>query len=166
MTQFLTFNASGQSTGVGFTPDGTIPSFGVECTADQAKNWQSWGLVNGSLVGVTPPALSPAQQATAALSAGIAISSTSTPSLNGVYACDSSTQGKINRIVSYIGANGKFPASLSEMPWPDINGTVHLFPSTSIFIAFGSATANYVVELEAVIMGVTNTLPASGATIP
>ncbi len=167
MTKFLTFNASGQPTGVGYTPDGTIPDFGVECTADQAANWQSWGrAADGSLVAITPPAPTPAQQARNAMNAGISITSTSTSSLDGVYACDTTTQGKINRIVNYIGVNSKFPAALSEMPWPDIDGTVHMFPSTASFLAFGSAVANYVVELEAVVMGLTSTLPTSGATIP
>lgn len=130
-------------------------------------NPSGWAISNGELIEYTQP-ISPltlAQQAIAALSAGIAITSTSTPSLNGVYACDSSTQGKINGIVNYIGVNSKFPASLSEMPWPDIDGTVHMFPSTASFLAFGSAVANYVVELEAVVMGLTSTLPSASVTI-
>jgi len=113
-----------------------------------------------------PPPPTLAQQAAAAIGKGLAITSTSTPALDGTYACDDATQAKINRVASFIALNGKFPAGLTAMPWPDMSGTVHEFPTTAEFTAFAFAVANYVVELDAVIMGLATTLPAASATIP
>ncbi|MGC9271934.1 hypothetical protein [Acidiphilium sp.] len=113
-----------------------------------------------------PPAPTLAQQATAAIGKGIAITSTGTPALDGTYACDETAQGQLNRVAGYITTNGKFPAGLTAMPWPDISGVVHEFATTAEFQALASAVANYVVELDAVIMGLATTLPAASATIP
>ena len=57
----------------------------------------------------TSPASPPlAQQAAAALAAGITIASASTPALNGTYAIDPASQMKIMATSQYISVNGNF----------------------------------------------------------
>lgn len=150
--------------GNGYSPDGTLPAGAIICTEAQYKG----GYVNvGGVPTIpTPPAPTLAQQAAAAINAGVAITSTGTPALDGTYACDDSMQAKINRVAAFIALNGKFPASLTEMPWPDMSGAIHLFPTTATFQAFASVVASYVVELDAVVMGVSTTLPVASGTIP
>ena len=113
-----------------------------------------------------PPAPTLAQQAATLIAGGLTITSTSKPALNGAYACDDARQARINRIQGFIAANSKFPNSLTALPWPDISGVVHEFPSTAEFTAFASAVADYVMALDAVIMGISTTLPPAKATIP
>jgi hypothetical protein len=69
-------------------------------------------------------------------------------------------------VQGFIEANGKFPNNLTELPWPDMSGTIHMFPTTAEFTAFASAVADYVMALDGVIMGVSTTLPSSSASIP
>jgi len=164
-THFLTL-ANGKVTGAGFTPDGTLPPGAIVCTAEQALGAPYATVAEGVITIGAPPAPTLAQQAAAALNAGIAITSTGTPALNGTYACDNLTQAKLSRVATFIAVNGKFPAGLTAMPWPDITGAVHEFPTIAEFQALASAVANYVVELDAVIMGLTTTLPSASTTIP
>ena len=163
---YLHYDNSGKTFGTGFTPDGTFPAETIACSQSQAENFQCWGVAGGALVAVTPPTPTLAQQAQAAISAGFAVTSTSTPALNGTYACDDAHQARINRVQGFIAANGKFPNGLTSLPWPDITGAVHEFSSTAEFTAFASAVADYVMALDAVIMGISTTLPPAKATIP
>lgn len=122
---------------------------------------------SGSAV-LPPPAPSAptlAQQAGAALGAGLAITSTATPALNGTYACDDAAQGRMNRVQGFIAANGKFPGGVSALPWPDMVGAIHTFPTTTEFTAFASAVADYVFALDQVAMGTSTSLPTAAATI-
>jgi hypothetical protein len=64
-----------------------------------------------------PPAPTLAQQAQAALTAGIAITSTSTPALNGTYAIDVGSQMKINSVALFVAVNQKFPGGATTYPW-------------------------------------------------
>lgn len=181
MTQYAYFDSSVASpspvigwydTGVFTYPTLPVASDLLEVTPTQwaarITNPSGWAVSNGSLVAYTPPApvLTLAQQAAAAINVGLAITSSGTSALDGIYACDDSRQAKINRVAAFIALNGKFPANLTEMPWPDMSGAIHLFPTTATFQAFASAVASYVVELDAVIMGVSTTLPSASATIP
>ena len=122
----------------------------------------NWTYSNGTF---SPPAASAptlVQQAQAALAAGLQITSSGTPSLNATYAND---VVKIMAIATYIIHNNSFPASLSTLPWPDINGIVHIFPSTSEFMAFATAIANYVILLDIIINTNSGSLPSNTATI-
>jgi hypothetical protein len=88
------------------------------------------------------------------------IASTSTPSLNGIYAIDPASQQKVQAISLYIAVNGKFPAGQSAQAWPDASGAVHLFPSTAEWQAFATAMGDFVATLD---LGQT---PAQPVTIP
>ncbi len=82
-------------------------------------------------------------------------------SLNGTYPIDAATQVKVQAIALYIAANGKFPAGLSNMPWPDSSGTLHYFPTTAEFQAFATVIGDFVTALD---LGMT--LPNQPVSIP
>jgi len=107
-----------------------------------------------------PPPPTPAQIALQKLGNGIAITSTGTPALNATYAIDPLTQGQIASVAIYIQTNGRFPAALSVLPWPDIPGTMHSFVSPAQFTAFATAVADVVTAID---LGQS---PAQAATIP
>jgi len=110
----------------------------------------------------TVPILPPTPQQIAAqkLGNGIAITSTGTPALNATYAIDPLTQGQIASVSIYIQTNGRFPAALSVLPWPDITGTMHSFVSPAQFTAFATAVADVVTAID---LGQS---PNQAATIP
>jgi hypothetical protein len=112
-----------------------------------------------------PPAPTLAQQAQAALWAGVAITSTSTPALNGTYAIDPSSQMKINSMALFVAVNQKFPGGATSYPWLTMSGTANTFPSITEFDAFATAVADYVAQLDMIIATGTGTLPASSVTI-
>lgn len=126
-----------------------------------------WSYSGGTF---TAPAASPAptlvQQAQAALFAGVAITSTGTPALNGTYAVDSITQHKIAAVSVYILVNSKFPGGASSYAWPDVSGALHNFPSTAEWQSFATAVADYVAELDLIIVTGTGSLPAAPPPLP
>lgn len=48
---------TGETTGTGFSPDGTILDGCIECTATQAALFKEWRVVDGAVVPVTPDQL-------------------------------------------------------------------------------------------------------------
>jgi hypothetical protein len=115
-----------------------------------------------------PPVPTLAQQATAALAAGVTITSTATPALNGLYACDVATQNRLSRMYNLIqrGDGASFPNSLSALPWTDMAGAVHTFATVTEFLAFESAIGGYALTLELIIATGAGTLPPATAPIP
>jgi hypothetical protein len=111
------------------------------------------------------PAPTLAEQAATALTAGITITSTSNPALNGTYACDPNAQARIQAISLYGVVNSAFPGGGSTYPWLDTSGTPHTFPNVAAFQGFATAVANYVAALDFVLAGVSSTLPSSSVTI-
>lgn len=114
---------------------------------------------------LAPPTLTAAQVAAAtaasAMAAGLAITSTSTPALNGTYPVDEIKQTQIGQVEVYIQKNGKFPGSSgTSLAWFDISGTAHIFTSTALFSEFATAVADYVADLD--LYGAS----APGATLP
>jgi hypothetical protein len=117
---------------------------------------------------MTAQANTPQQLAAAALAAGIAITSTGTPALNGTYPLDQDSQNNVNATVAYILLNGTFPEGGTTMPWLLKNGTSVLWPSVTEFKAFATAYANYVAEivLYEESGGQSGSLSSSSVTIP
>jgi hypothetical protein len=138
--------------------------------AARLVNPSGWAVSAGALVAYVPPTptLTLAQQAAAALNAGLTITSTSTPTLNGTYNVDAVAQANINSMYNLIQRAGgsAFPGGLTEMPWADINGTVHTFASVGDFLAFETAVGDYVLALNLIAITNTGTMPAASATIP
>jgi hypothetical protein len=116
---------------------------------------------NPIAVAVTP---TPAQLAANAINAGLTISSTSTPAINGTYAVDANAQSKLNAVTTYVMLNNAFPANQSAMPWADMSGAAHAL-SIANFKAFATAIANYVAELDLYANGALTTIPANTVTI-
>lgn len=130
------------------------------------------GDINGNPVAVTPT-LTDAQQAVAnagaAIAAGVIITSTATPSLNGIYAIDPVTQIKLNSGITYIMVTGAFPpASALSMPWYDTDGAAHIFTKVSDFKNFATALADFIahVDIYASSGGLTGSIPSDTITIP
>lgn len=120
---------------------------------------------------VAPPPLTAAQQlaiqVSAAFAAGLAVTCTGTPALNGTYAVDDAAQARISRIETYIEKNGKFPGSAgTQLAMQDLQGGWHVFPSTALFTEFATAVADYVTELDLYAAGAAGaSLPAANVTI-
>lgn len=114
---------------------------------------------------VPPPAPTLAQQAQAALLAGVSVTSTSTPALNGTYNIDVPAQAKIAATSAYILRNGTFYKGQATLPWVDASGTPHVFPSTTIFEDFATKIGDYVYELDMIIASGAGTLPSPSVII-
>jgi hypothetical protein len=123
----------------------------------------------GALVAGALPAPAPtlAQQAAALLAVGLTITSTATPALNGVYACDDAAQAKLSRVYGLIErAGGAFPAALAAMPWTDQSGAPHVFPTVAQFLALETAVGDFVLACDLIIATNSGTLPPATAAIP
>jgi len=111
------------------------------------------------------PALTIAQQAAIALSAGVQITSTSTPALNSTYACDPASQQKMQAISLYCVVNGTFPGGGTTYPWLDMSGASHTLTSVAQGQALFTAVANYVAGIDFAIAGAATSLPNQPAPI-
>jgi hypothetical protein len=123
---------------------------------------------NGMWSFAAPPAPPPptvAQQAAAAAMAGWAVTSTSTPAINGTYAIDTASQQQVAAISLYIQVNARFPASQTTFNWSDVNGTAHAFPTTAVFQEFATAMADYSAVLDLIVAGASLSLPAQPTSI-
>lgn len=141
---------------------------GVTCVeSDTANIGDTWNGTSFIEQTVTPPTLTAAQEAAAALADGIVITSIGTPVLDGTYAVDQTAQNNVNATVTYILLNGTFPGHGTTMPWIDQNGDAHVWPSVTAFKTFATAFANYVaaVALYAASNGAAGSLPSNEITI-
>jgi len=100
------------------------------------------------ITGSWPPAPTAAEvaQATynAAIAAGVQITSTGTPALNGTYSITPSTIADIQAQQVSILTRDLFTNGSTTRVWADILGGVHVFPSTAQFTAFAEAIGAYV----------------------
>lgn len=133
--------------------------------------YQAWLAVpNTPLAAISTAPAQAASDLAAKLAAGLMITSTAYPALNGTYSISATTQSDVQAVAIYIEANSKFPAGLSALPWADLSGTQHDFPTTAEFMAFATAEANYVTMLnldaQAEAAGQTPTWPSATAAIP
>jgi hypothetical protein len=116
-------------------------SFGYVAISDTAyQAWLASGNTPTKIIGGDMAEI----QAEIAIDRGVAITSASTPSLNDTYAIGPSSQAAMNAVTTYILLNAKFPGSSTTQAWSDATGTVHVFPSTTVFEAFATAVADYV----------------------
>jgi hypothetical protein len=84
----------------------------------------------------------PAAQFAQALAAGIAIVSTSTPTLNGAYAIDTAAVSVIDGIYAGIRGGDDLPGGGATFSYRDIAGAPHDF-SEATFAAFAKAVRDY-----------------------
>ena len=165
MQYYLVFNSSGISVGNGVTPDNTLPPNAVICTEAQYQAWQSWSLASGNLAAATPPAPTLAQQAAAAIIAGLTITSTSAAALDGTYAVDASAQQHVMAEITSIMLNGTFADGSATVDWLDVEGASHTF-TVAQFKTFATAISAYVAALTKCMLGQLAALPAATVTIP
>lgn len=88
----------------------------------------------------------PAQQLAVKVAAGMPLESTGTPAVDATYSVDQGSQQSIAAVAQYIAAFAEFPADQTELPWADITGTFHVFTTTTLFMAFARAAADYVTK--------------------
>jgi hypothetical protein len=110
------------------------------------------------------PAPTPAEIASAALAAGIAIASTSSPALNAIYSVDPGAQANVTAIVTGISAGEGLPGGNSTFDYLDMSGEPHAFTSAQ-FTTLAAAIRNYVYALDMYGYG-QGSQPAASATIP
>ena len=170
MPYYMIFNsASGALQSYGYSSDALpLPAGAIECTAAQyaAAPWVE--LQAGAIVAITPPAPpapTPAQQATAAINAGVEITSTSTAALNATYPINATAQAQISAEVTAILLNGTFADGASTVIWLDVTGAQHTF-TVAQFKTFASAVAAYVSGWTKFATGIVTTAPTQPVTIP
>jgi hypothetical protein len=111
------------------------------------------------------PEATPQSNFAAAIAAGLAITSTATPALNGVYTIDPSIVGvNINTIVNGINAGMGLPGGGDSFAYFDMSGTPHMFTQAQ-FLQFAKAIMNYVYALDLYLWGA-GAHPTGTATIP
>lgn len=106
----------------------------------------------------------------AAIENGITLTSTASPSLNGVYAIGPYDTANISDEAQYIAQYGNFTSGGPSMAWADANGTLHTFASTPQFMTFAKAVAQYVSALKITLLtlraGASAPWPSNQVTIP
>lgn len=145
----------------------------IEITDDQ---WRAclqnpgWTVADGELVAPTPPtaeqlaAAALVESAYAALNAGLTVSSTETPALNGTYAVDQLSQMDIVAIETSLNAGKGFPGGMSPFSYPDATGAMHSF-SEADFTDFAAAVRDFVYGCRAVIGGTSTAVPSNAIQI-
>ena len=96
---------------------------------------------------------------------GVAITSGSTPAINGSYLITPQSKLDIEGVIDNIELNGTFPGGASTFPWLDISDTPHVFPSVSVFKEFATAIAAFVAAIEEFIDTGSGSPPSNQITI-
>ncbi len=159
---FLTFDASGKTTGLGFTPDGTIPKNGVACEKSEAQNWQSFKVDLSGATPIkqptTPPALSLSSQARKLIKEGLTISVNGSINLTATFSTESHHFLKLMAIATVISGTGKFPGGSDTFPIVDKGGVSHML-TVSQFMEINSKISEFIILCEQVIDGNSQKLP-------
>ncbi len=109
----------------------------------------NWAIDSGALVTYTAPPSLPTQAQTLLaqkIAAGIAITSTSVPAVNGTYALDQVSTNQIYQIGSFAKTFNIFPSGATTLEYPDISSNFHAF-NVAVFIEFLLAVAALVAGL-------------------
>ena len=124
-------------------------------------------LVNGTVTAKVAPTPTLAQQAAALLAAGLTITSTGTPAINGTYGCKDSDQARFSRTFNLIQKAGgnAFPNGLASLAWPLRNGTPVTFTAVATFLAVEQAVGNFVLSCDQVMLTNSGALPSAFVTI-
>lgn len=157
-----------QNAGKTYGYDETIPSQVPYIDKAIAAGWVE---VTGSWPPAPTAAELTAQQLAAeiqaAYSAGLTITSTSTPAVKGTYGIRIQDQQTINAVETFVIKNNAFPGSSgTSLAYQDIAGNFHVFPSLAIWSEFANAVANYVADLKMYAAGAPgSSLPSKSVTI-
>jgi hypothetical protein len=96
---------------------------------------------------VPPEAPTTAETLAAKLAAGLAVTSTGTPSLSATYALDTTTLDQIRALATDAKAGLGFPGGETAFAYPDASGTPRTFDATSIVNLY-KALRDYVFALK------------------
>jgi hypothetical protein len=127
----------------------------LEVTAAQwaarLANPSGWAVSSGALVAYTPPApaLTLAQQATAQLKAGVAVTFATSAGLSATYTTTTKAQVKIMAEANWLIKNGTFINGTSTLILVDATGAQRAF-NVAQFAAFQAAYAPYISAVDLV----------------
>lgn len=125
----------------------------------------TWGVEDGAIVSITPSGPTELQtQASAALLAGIQLTSIATPALDGSYAVDPVTAARINGIIAGIAGGLGLPGGGGTFLWEDTSKVGRAFSETN-FKNFATAVMNYTYVLNQIVSGTVLALPDFNITI-
>jgi hypothetical protein len=100
--------------------------------------------------------------------AGVIVTSTSTPTINGTYAIDASARTFIYDLAYDVANGGSLPGGGTTFDYPDINGIQHAFSATN-FSNFAAAIESFIAArlaaYTASIKGTPTPLPPNTLTI-
>lgn len=136
----------------------------IDITSTSPQPACGWTYSESTFAAPVIAAVSAMGEATEALLAGLSITSTGTPALNGRYAVDQLSQMDIIAIETSINAGKGFPGGATTFSYADIAGVVHSFTEAN-FTDFAATVRDYVYALKSVIAGASTTLPSSTSTI-
>ncbi|CAG9252426.1 hypothetical protein BDI4_340058 [Burkholderia diffusa] len=128
-----------------FDPSAPPPNaYGVP--DDAQPGWIVTHAADGSVSFAAPPPTppTPVQQYAKAIAMGLAVTSTTTPALNGTYGISEVDAANISAEAQFIALYSEFTNSATTFPWADASGQPHTFPDTATFMAFAKAAAQYV----------------------
>jgi hypothetical protein len=110
----------------------------------------------GAIGAYVAPTLTPQQQFNAAISAGVVVASSSTPSLNGTYGIASTDQSNISSEALFISTFQEFTTATDTIDWADASGAIHTFPSTTLFMTFAKLVGQYVSACKQTLIALTS----------
>jgi len=116
---------------------------------------------------IAPSSVSPAQQLTNLLTAGLIITGTTTPSISGTYSCSVTAQNDLAAMYNLIQRSGgaTFPGGLTALAWPVLNSRQPvLFTTVSDFLAVETAIGNYVLKIKQALL-LNQSLPSNQISI-
>jgi hypothetical protein len=116
-------------------------------------------------VAVALPTVTPQQQAAVLINGGLTITSASTPTINGTYACDNNTTAEINAEITSILLNNTFADGSSTLVWLDAEQIPHTFNSISEFKIFATAIAAFVSRCIKYASGLSATPPSNSVSV-
>jgi hypothetical protein len=145
----------------------------VDISAVSPTPQVGWSYVAGVFTApaiAVPSAIDLAQAAyDAAVAAGVQITSTGTPALNGIYSLSQLSLSRITSEQVYLATAAKFTNGGTTRSWLDQTGAPHTFPSTVAFTGFAEAVALYddalIAALDAGLAGAEWVAPAQPAAI-
>lgn len=144
-----------------FFPD-TLP--GAWETAPDGAPQSGWTYSNGAYAAPVPPTPTLAQQAAATLSAGLTVTSTGTPAINGTYPTTDLPQRYLASEMQFVSTFGTFTTGGTTLDWPDVSGALHEFDIPT-FTAFAKQFAMFVAANIRCIDGHATELPSANVTI-
>jgi hypothetical protein len=146
------------------TSDGSLWGFEEDGSQDHLITEDMVLLTDAQVDAIRNPPPAPEQlvalNVLSAFAAGLKVTSTSTPAINGTYPLDPVTQQEITSVTIFALVNGDFPGGTSTYPWTDVSGIPHIFPSVAVFDEWATAIANQVAAIKLYGAG------APGAELP